>query len=417
MPLNSARSLAWVGAALALTSATQLRVPGLPLGIGEILLAVWSVAAACVLLLNRRVTRSPVPRIVGGFWVVVAAAMAAGTAAAWLLYREPGDGSAAHDAMAFTFLGSILVLLLLPQGMEPRLRGAYARMIPVLVVPLLVLAAWHRTVPLGPFSISPFEWLRFKGWAENPNQTALALLLIPFVGFRLADEAATPRRRRWLKVCTVAAIPLALLTASDALILSWMVGGGIVGAAAWLRLATAPGRGVWSRGAAYLVLPAVLLLTALTAGPALARLADARALATYNEGDQGSTRVDLWTHGLQAWSASPVLGLGPGKHSGYLGPFLDEEAHNSFIDFGASTGAAGLLAYAGFLLWAARRVLRSRSPALVAGLAVMVSYSMFHYVLRHPVYWVGLVLLVVLADGVPARGAGAAPPGEEMRRA
>jgi O-antigen ligase len=410
MFLNGRGSMLWLGAGLALTSATQLRIPGSPLGLGELMLAAWAAGSAGALLMGVPVTRWSGLREILVFWMVVAAALAGGLAFAVLTHRDALPlGRAAHDSLAFTFVAATLVLMTAPAGAAARLKGAWARMIPVLVVPLVVLAAGRR--PVGP--VQPWDGFRFRGWSTNPNQTALVLVLIPFVGFALARELKGPRARAWTRACTLLAIPLGVLTASDALFLAWLAGGALVGGVAWLHMATGPAQGVWNRAMAWFIVPGLLVLGLVTAGPTLAALADARAMATYNEQGQGSTRVSLWTHGAQAWAASPLVGLGPGGHSGYLGPFLHEEAHNTFIDFGSSTGLLGLAAYLTLLGAAARRLVRSRRPALVAGLAALVTYSMFHYVLRHPVFWTGLLVLMLLArgddDDVPAAAASAAP--------
>jgi O-antigen ligase len=144
-------------------------------------------------------------------------------------------------------------------------------------------------------------------------------------------------------------------------------------------------------------LPLVLVLALFLSGAAVARVLEAKVAATYLEGGQGSYRMALWQHALQAWSTSPLVGLGPGGHSGRLAPFGEVEAHNTFIDWTASSGLVGLLAYAALLLWLFRQVLWSQSPPLVAALAGLVGYSVFHYVLRQPLFWIELVWLCVLA--------------------
>lgn len=401
--INSRFSMAWFGVGLGLTTATQLRLQGMPLGAGETMLAAWAGFAACALLLRPRVADGPLLRRLVWFWLVGALAMAAGACVALLAYREPRNGSLVHDSMAFAFVASVLLLFVAPPGLPERVRRVMSVAIPLVVLPQAVLApAPFVGIPTRP--VIPWTGIRYRGWAENPNQLALALVVVPFVGWALARAQPTRLRRAALYASTVLSLLLGVVCSSDALFAAWLAGGGLMGAVAWVRLARRPRPTLWSLGTAYAIIPLLLLAGALTAGPPLAAVLDARAVATYNQGDQGSTRMGLWLHGVQAWSSSPLVGLGPGTHSGYLGPFHDEEAHNTFVDWSASTGLVGLAAYLALLAAVGGRLLRGARPVLVAAFVGLVGYSVFHYVLRQPVYWMGLVTLVVLADSARTRG-------------
>jgi O-antigen ligase len=118
----------------------------------------------------------------------------------------------------------------------------------------------------------------------------------------------------------------------------------------------------------------------------------------YAEGDQGEKRFTLWLNGLQAIRESPLFGFGPGSFSGKAAPFQSNEAHNSFIDWGMSTGAVGLTIYLGLLAWTARCALRSGEVIPVAMLISVVMVSVFGYVLRQPDFWMVLVLVLILSE-------------------
>ena len=102
-----------------------------------------------------------------------------------------------------------------------------------------------------------------------------------------------------------------------------------------------------------------------------------------------------WAPGDQE---SPLVGLGPGPFSGWDGPFEGREAHNSFIDWGMSTGAIGLALYLGLLAWTARCALRSGETMPVAMLVSVVLCSVFGYMLRQPDFWMVLVLVLMLSE-------------------
>jgi O-antigen ligase len=118
---------------------------------------------------------------------------------------------------------------------------------------------------------------------------------------------------------------------------------------------------------------------------------------TYNYGSQGSDRLTLWKNGIAALSHSPLFGLGPGAHSGYTRPFLDTEAHNTFIDWAASYGIIGLICYLTLLGWIGWKTWKNGSSALVAALISLVGYSVFVYTARHIVFWFSLLAIVGLS--------------------
>jgi O-antigen ligase len=118
----------------------------------------------------------------------------------------------------------------------------------------------------------------------------------------------------------------------------------------------------------------------------------------YNQGNQGSDRITLWQHGIAAISSSPVFGLGPGAHSGDKAPFLDFESHNTFIDWGGSTGMVGLAAYLSLLGWIAGRAWRNGFVVLVGAVISLATFSSFHYVLRHVIFWFYLLSIAHLSD-------------------
>jgi O-antigen ligase len=150
---------------------------------------------------------------------------------------------------------------------------------------------------------------------------------------------------------------------------------------------------------------------ALTAGAAYRALEEGAA-GIYAESGQGDLRLMLWQHGLQALGASPLVGLGPGSHSGYTGPFQDFEAHNTYIDWASSTGLAGLVAFALLLVWTARRT--GGDARLLAALLALLVVSVFGFYMRHPTFWFYLAAIALANPrsepaGAPSAGAARAP--------
>jgi O-antigen ligase len=274
------------------------------------------------------------------------------------------------------------------------------------VPPLVALAAVGGDLSLGPVAVDGWLRGRFRGWAANPNQLALALLLVPFALSAIARRQRRSAARGWLWVLATAGVTLGGLTRSDALGAAWAAGSAGVMVLVWLRLAREAPPGSWGRRLARGVVPALLLLAAVVYGPAAARMVRAHVQAELAFEGSGAQRSTLLRHGLEAWSRSPIVGLGPGAHSGYPGPFDGMEAHNTLVDWGMSTGAVGAAALVVLLAVLAARVLRARDPLPAAGLAALLVFAAFHYMIRHPVFWLALVTVVALADGEERRSDG-----------
>ena len=114
------------------------------------------------------------------------------------------------------------------------------------------------------------------------------------------------------------------------------------------------------------------------------------------EQQQLSARTNLWRHGLEAIKHAPILGNGPGHFSGLNGPFEGREAHNTLIDWTASTGVVGLmvlLTWAGYLAW---WLWRRKNLMGLAGFVALVFLAQFHFVMRQPVVWFVLVTFAAL---------------------
>ncbi len=155
----------------------------------------------------------------------------------------------------------------------------------------------------------------------------------------------------------------------------------------------------------------VPLLACLTLGVAAAIVLQsgsqgAATRVTSESGGALSGRVDRWQLGLDAIRERPVLGSGPGLYRRASSPFdtpaaaraygpdaLNVDAHNVFVEYGATTGLAGLAAFTLWLVLAARR-----ARGELVWLAAIGGVSL----LLQPL-WVGLTPVLALALGAAAR--------------
>jgi O-antigen ligase len=396
------RSLAcWAALGITLSGATQLRIAGQPIGPSELILVGWLLFVLFLRLRGVPVARSRVPVVLGVYWLAVMTLLGFGT----LVAMQTGqlDGNAAmHDSIAFVYMAlltSAISLRILDEG-EYRFHWYFAQttfFFHVLAATLLYALAMKidQIGPVG-FWFGP----RLRGWSENPNQLGLAMAAMPFLGWWLLRRTSS----RFGKIVWASGIALCMVVGiasqSDGLRAAWVASFGAVGMLLFYRV-TLRGRSRWMH-ISYVIIPAVIVIMGVFSGDAiLDKLYDV-ADHVYAAGNQGETRIVAWSNGIQAIAASPLVGFGPGHFSGYFGPFEHMEAHNSFIDWGASTGLAGLLVYLGLLAWVLARALRSGETELVGMLVAVVMTSVFSYLLRQPDFWTGVVLVLVLSESVIA---------------
>lgn len=427
--------------ALPLTTATQLRLPGLGLGPGEVLLAVG------LLLVGWNCLRSPwtpttskSQMAMGLYWLVASLSLFLGLIAGLITDHSPG-ASALHDLLAYLLAMCVsLAVVFLPRAGQQAgrlvLGMAWATSLPAAV--MWVYALFREW--LGPLDL--WYGLRYTGWAANPNQLALLLLPAPFLLFHLVESSEGGKDGR--------AVPVLVLLASLAMAAGWSTDSGALRLAWTVCLPLILLASMWrirrgqerARQGVYAFLLAVVMAgllgraaglmpiravqgqqiraalqadldrsgAALPGGlPGLRRdeaenlawsLTEVRAY--YYEGDDLSVRTSLLLHGLMALERSPLFGLGPGSFSGLEGPFQGSEAHNTLVDWGTNTGILGMAALSVLVLWIGHRLWRTGRYSLLAGLVALILFSQFHHVLRHPLVWAYLALAAWIADDVRA---------------
>lgn len=373
-----------LGLGLGFSTATQFRGPG-GIGPAEFLLGTWSVLAAVALVRGRRFYLTTTATSFVVFWAIALAAMSAG----WLVGMA--TGVSANDSLRdfFAFLLSFTVFgLLLTRdraGEEARRAALVYSLVAVLGLAFLLLASFLNGGKLGPFDVWYFG-LRFQGWATNPNQIALAVLPIPYLAFYLAPGRGG-LTRLFLALIAMGAVALGFITQSDALAVAWVLSLVTALSIGWLWRVTRPIHGFWSSVSLKVLVPASVLLAVLVTVPMFAHKVAAKTAERFSSAGQSEGRLERWRNGMISATTSPVVGLGPGPFSGPRNAFGHEEAHNTVVDWTASTGVIG---FAGLLLLvttATIATLRRRSATLLGMLLALVVFMAFHYVMRQPAFW------------------------------
>jgi O-antigen ligase len=391
-PARPSRLLpAWLAAAVSLSTATQLRIPGTPVGPGEGLLLGWIMVVTVPLLLQGKARVTSLGRPVLLFWTLAYALLLVGWAVA--LGLGLAADSAFHDLPAFLFVGTAMMLLVLRPHAEEEIRRAGLLVVLFTVIPLtILLGVWFTNLSIG-LLLSGSG--RYAGWATNANQVAMVVSPAPFVALHAFRRARSGWARAGYLLLVAGALAVGMATLSDGLVVGWGVSGLVFGLVAWWSAARRRRLPLAKAAFVYVLVPlTAVMLVVGGAYPAWLSLQRKFDTMYHSQNNQGSMRFNLWAHGVQAIGHSPAVGLGPGGHSGILGPFDDEEAHNTVIDWGMSTGVLGILLYLTLLAWVIRQPLRARSASMLAVVVVLGTFSMFHYVLRHPLFWFYLLFVV-----------------------
>ncbi len=221
---------------------------------------------------------------------------------------------------------------------------------------------------------------RYQGLTTNPNQLGLATgfcaILFPWlaVGMRRTFAPA------WWFFGLLSLVLLALTKSSTAIL---GVGVGWVLILVRHFAATEDARGVATYPVVWLVATWTLLVPALLV---MWRFLD-RAIAGASGSGDASGRYSLWRHGWEGIVQSHFLGVGPGPQSGLSGPFQGEEAHNVWIDLALQGGVISMLALALLLWFVFRRSVRGHTKVGVVMMAFFVVMGTAHFLLRHPLYW------------------------------
>src|ERR1019366_2211695 len=157
---------------LLFTTASQLRVPGIPVGPGELGLVVWIAATSAKTLASGAPSLTRAVSALLVFWGVFALALSLGMLTAMATGEVFEPELVLHDTVAYTL---IAVLSCVCASAPARLR----RVAWLLVISSAVSLSLQYVNAIGLFripGIDPWFWERLRGWSDNPNQLAILCL-------------------------------------------------------------------------------------------------------------------------------------------------------------------------------------------------------------------------------------------------
>ena len=250
--------------------------------------------------------------------------------------------------------------------------------------------------------VDPWYWDRLRGWAENPNQLGFFALVIVLLGLHLAESAQRVSGSALALALIVPAFVAGLMSHSDSFVIGLMMSGALfiaLKASIWVQIKEmAP----TLRGAAVVLgvmsLPLAIAAAIPFTSSAVSRI-EQSSEAMYGDNDQGETRLHLWSEALNKGLESRLIGFGPGPHltsKSYKRPPPNKfEAHNTPLDLFAQGGIVAVATFVWLIGSALIGSTRARIPALAGLVAGLLVFSMFHYTVRHPIFWFGVVLCLL----------------------
>jgi hypothetical protein len=392
---------------LVLATATQLRFGDTPFGPGETCLFLWLGLCLCIRAGRPAPSSNPALTRVAAFWLILVVAESIGAIRGFATELFFDTSHIAHDVFAYSFLSILACTMALELACEQR-RRRVTWLVALIGAGSLGLQVIQGYGLIGlPISVDLWFFDRLKGWSQDANQLGLAAALLAVVSIHLLDTATTRVSMIAGAVCAALAIAVGVLTRSDSFTVGVLAASVVFLAIKCLIWWTTLERGLTFR--ASLVCLSLLGLPVLAGGafplaPLLVDRLEAKSEALYNEDNQGDLRFHLWAEAFERGVSAGMLGLGPGPHltqkAWKQAPPYKFEAHNTPLDLFVQGGLLAVLAIAS--LYASLLVVttRARLPALAALCSAFVVFSMFHFIIRHPIFWFGVVLCFLEAASV-----------------
>jgi O-Antigen ligase len=394
------------GLGLLLSTATQLRPGGFPVGPGEICLVLW----LGLFVLRQAAQPGIAPNLafnrVVAFWLILIVAESLGTFVGFTTELFHDTDAIIHDIIAYS-LASVLACVAAVELADEDRRRRVTWMIAgfgsgLFVLQVVSAYGWIRIPSYS--ELEPWYFDRLRGWSKDPNQLGFVAASLVFLSVHLAETAT----KRWETLaavpCALLAFAVGLLTNSDSFIAGMMIAIVVfVAMKSWSWLNThkhSVNLRVASVGLALFSAP-IFVAAALPLTPAAIEWVETRSQAVYSEDGQGDLRLDLWSEALEKGFNSGMIGLGPGPHllikAWKRPPPSKFEAHNTPLELFTQGGLLAVIV----LFWLYASTFFAAFNAKLAGLAALLSgyviFSMFHFVVRHPIFWFVIVLCLLEA--------------------
>ena len=418
-----------LAAAMILTTASQLRVGGLPFGPGELCLVAWLGLRAPQIFRQPGPPLSPAFCRMGAFWLLLTVSLAIGTLVG-LTTGEIYDPSwFMHDCLAYPLLAAVSCAMVAGADAARRLQNVARAMI-ALGVPTLALLLAQAAGAFSVPSIDPWFWERFRGWSDNPNQLAVLCLSLAVVALHGVETARRARQWWCAMLCLVLAVWIGRLSQSDGCTFALLAAGLVFTAMkmrAWLVM-RAP-KLTLRTATAWIIIVSMPFAAAAIAPIVLSTPNSMGSVVSGLEKDGGKyadsetkLRLALWNQALERSVSSGMLGLGPGPHlqmppeiaadhtsgidvrgeaeSPRQGAAANYEAHNTPLDLLTQGGLILVIGFFWLFGKALMGVFRFGYAGMTAMLCGLILFGMTGLIIRQPLVWFCLALCLVKVDEV-----------------
>jgi len=398
---------------IVLTTASQLRLPGIPLGVGEVCLVLWLAFVSLRVIVTGQIYNATALLRIGAFWACLALALSIGTCVAYLS-QELDLPTMLHDTFAYLLVATLTCLIVATMEANAALRQTQWFLLAFWNIALVLqIAAGWSIISLP--SVDPWYWDRFRGWAENPNQIALYCAVLTPLSLSLALSAKGFGRIAGSFSCLLT-FAVGRLTKSDTFLVAMVIATAIFSLLRLRSWLTSPQHRLNFRSVvAVLVIAAAVPLALALAPYAVATADEFEGLAISLAKDRGgeatkrtaSLRLQLWEDALHRGLETGSLGLGPGPHlekpnvannKALPTPF---EAHSTLLDIFTQGGLLAVIAVCGLFAGTFMLMFRAKLDALAALFAALAIFSISHFILRHPIVWFAFALSLILGSARP----------------
>jgi hypothetical protein len=404
-------SSALLALGLVLGTASQLRLPGVPLGVGEACLVVWLGLASLHLLACSRIYNPQALLWLLAFWVCFIFIQSFGGVLALLRPEIVDPELVVHDIFAYLLVAALTCLVAATLKPESTLRQSLWFLLGFWIIAV----AAQLALGWGYFaiaSVNPWYWDRFRGWSENPNQLAIYCAVLTPLSLHMALTAKRFGRVVAVLSC-IATFVVGRLTKSDTFLISMSLSILLFVALRLRSWLASPEHRLSLRFAAAAIVVVTIVPLSLSLLPYGAATAnDVEGLAAGMMKDRGgeatkataSLRLSLWQDALHVGLESGSLGLGPGPHlekpTGITdkGVALPVEAHSTLLDVFTQSGLLGVIAISSLFAGTLALLLRARLDALAVLVFALAIFSISHFILRHPTVWFAVALCLILGS-------------------
>lgn len=363
---------------------TQLRILNLPVGLGEITLMLLGIAVfvdSC----SYKMIKNLLSNIFVRFWLISFLLLTVG----FLYSKNIGLDIKLHyviyDYLAYGFVFFVILLLVALNdyyeiNIDKITKNIVIYSIIFYMILLIIPVAFYDSVGLMKYFHGNNNG-RFVGLSLNPNQLALFFSPVIFFIFHFL------KKEKYLPILYVLLFVLCFLLilciCSTALWLSWIIGIGMIAIyCLYSKL------DIYNKKK-FLIL-SILFLTVCFI---FLYFYTYEIMYLIKDSEQVDGRLSLIKKALNNFCQSPFFGLGPGPHSFKEDITYAWEAHNTIVDLMTQVGIAGLSAYLYLIFHIGRNLIYSKKIYLFVALVALFVFSLFHFVLRHPIFWFYLYYL------------------------